>query len=249
MAHRVQTFGHDPLLGWVYGTLDILQGSLSGVSRHGIGTVINTTEATTDSLLVALALQAMHLGSDIVTPAGLPLPGWTALLAVDAELPGARHSVAELARFMYVKGYDTWHFPAMATPLVATETVVRGYLWLRQLLDDDYRADLDVERARVGSDTVADLPRYQTITLIARGIAAAGNAGRFALSGANPLTLNLALWAGFAHSVLRRLNKVRPESTMTATAHSNRILLDAAWAQIDAQPLPTINASPEPDPG
>lgn len=29
-THRVQTLGHDPLLGWVYGTLDILRGSLTG---------------------------------------------------------------------------------------------------------------------------------------------------------------------------------------------------------------------------
>ena len=244
MTHRVQTFGHDPLLGWVYGTMDIIRGTLSGVSRQGIPTVLDMAGGGADGLVVALAVQAMHLVSDVVTPAGLPLPGWTALLAVDQQIPGSEHTVAQLARYMYVRGYDTWHLPAMAMPLFGVEAVLRGYLGLRQALDDEYHADLDIERARVGSNAVADLPRYETMALIARGIVAAGNAGKFALSGANPLTLNYAVWLAFGKTLLGRLSRTRPASAMIATAHTNRILLDAGWDALDDAALPTIPSDP-----
>ena len=81
-----------------------------------------------------------------------------------------------------------------------------------------YREELDLERLRVDSERVADLPRYEVMALIARGIAAAGNAGRFALSGSNPLTLNFPLWMAFAKSFIGRLDQARPASTMVDTA-------------------------------
>jgi len=58
-----------------------------------------------------------------VTPAGLPLPGWTALLTVGGTAHGADASVGRLARPMYLQGYDTWHFLATATPLVGIEAI------------------------------------------------------------------------------------------------------------------------------
>ena len=186
MAHRVQTFGHDPLLGWTYGTMDILRGSLTGVDRFGVMKALPIGGPGAASLPAALALQAMHLVSDIVSPAGLQLPGWSALLTIDKTLPGADHSVAELTRWMYIRGYDTWHFPTMAVPILGIEVVLRGYLGLRTLLDEEYRQTIDIDHARIGSTRVSELPRFIAMSLIATGIVATGNAGRFALSGANP---------------------------------------------------------------
>jgi len=120
-THRVQTFGHDPLLGWVYGTMDILRGSLTGVSRSGAVKTLDIAAPTADTLPVALAIQAMHLVSDIVTPAGLQLPGWSALLTIDKSVLGSENTVAELSRWMYVRGYDTWHLPTMAVPVLGIE--------------------------------------------------------------------------------------------------------------------------------
>ena len=239
-THRVQTFGHDPLLGWVYGTMDILRGSLTGVSRSGTVKTLQIGAPAAESLPAALGLQAMHLISDIATPAGLPLPGWTALLTIDRALPGADHTIGELSRWMYVKGYDTWHLPSLAAPLLGIEVVLRGYLALRELVDDDYRDDLDIDRARAGTDRVADIPRYAVMSLIAQGIAAAGNAGRFAISGANPLTLNYVLWLNFSRSLLSHLDGVTPASALTEQAARGRIALDVGWGRIplDTSQLP-----------
>jgi hypothetical protein len=251
MTHRVQTFGHDPLLGWAFGVLDILQGSLTGISRGGAVAVQRVGVPAADSVVTALALQAAHLVSDVATRSGLPLPGWTALLTIDATLPGARHSVAELARWMFVRGYDTWHFLTMATPLAATAAILRGYLAVRQRFDEEYRIDLETERFRTLASGVSDLPRYQTMRLIAQGITAAGNLGRFALNGANPLTLNYPLWLTFSRSLLVSLDRATPTDTLTGTQRSGRILLDAGWAGLDVEDssLPPIRVdAPHPPP-
>ena len=241
-SHRVQTFGHDPLLGWVYGTMDILRGSLTGISRSGAVRVFDVGGAPTENLAVALAIQAMHLVSDIVTHAGLQLPGWSALLTIDRTLFGSERTVGEIGRSMYLFGYDTWHLPTMTVPVLGIEAVLRGYVGIRQLLDEEYREELDIERLRAGSDRVSDLPRYEVMALIARGIAVAGNAGRFTLSGANPLALNLPLWTAFAKSFLRQLDRARLASTMIDTANLNRLILDAGWVslEIDRDDLPEI---------
>ena len=241
-THRVQTFGHDPLLGWIYGTMDILRGTLAGVGGGAMKT-LDIGDAPTDNVAVALGLEAMHLLSDIVTSTGLPLPGWTALLIIDHRLPGARHSVADLSRWMYVKGYDTWHAPSLAAPLLAIEVVTRGYLALRQAFDPAYRDELDTERLRIGSERVGELPRYELMTLIARSVAAAGNAGRFALSGANPLNLNVAIWMGFAKSLVGCLDRASLVTAAIDTAHTNRLILDAGWVSfgIDKDDLPEIH--------
>jgi len=241
-THRVQTFGHDPLLGWVYGTMDILRGSLTGVSRSGVVKVLESGPPTAANLPAALAIQAMHLVSDVITPAGLQLPGWSALLTIDKSILGSERTVGELSRLMYVRGYDTWHLPTMAVPVLGIEAVLRGYLGLRQMLDEEYREELDIERLRTGSNRVADLPRYEVMALIARGIAVAGNAGRFSLSGANPLTLNFPLWMAFAKSFLGSLDRAKPASTMVDTANMNRLILDAGWVslEIDSDDLPEI---------
>ena len=241
-SHRVQTFGHDPLLGWVYGTMDILRGSLTGISRSGAVKVFDLGGAPTENVAAALAIQAMHLISDVVTHAGLQLPGWSALLTIDHSLFGSERTVGELSRWMYLRGYDTWHLPTMAVPVLGIEAVLRGYLGIRQLLDEDYREELDIERLRTGSNRVSDLPRYEVMALIARGIAVAGNAGRFTLSGVYPLTLNLPLWTAFAKSFLGQLDRVRPAPTMIDTANLNRLILDAGWIslEIDHTDLPEI---------
>jgi hypothetical protein len=241
-THRVQTFGHDPLLGWVYGTMDILRGSLTGVSRSGVVKTLNVDSLTPEGLPGALAIQAMHLVSDIVTPAGLQLPGWSALLTIDKTVLGSEHTVSEISRLMYVRGYDTWHLPTLAVPILGIEAVLRGYLGLRQMFDESYREELDLERLRAGSDRVTDLPRYEVMALIARSIAVAGNAGRFVLSGSNPLTLNFPLWLAFTKSFLGRLDRATPGSAVTEAANMNRLMLDAGWIslQIELDDLPEI---------
>jgi len=93
-THRYRTLGHDPVLGWIFGPINILSDSLTksnffttyGVSNQKIGDLFEngTIGAWNTSLIVAqenkynlpaaITKQAVHFGSDYFTNQGLPIP-------------------------------------------------------------------------------------------------------------------------------------------------------------------------------
>lgn len=94
--HRVKTLGHDPLLGWLFGTMNILTSTLTDcsfssykVQTSPVKKIVDTPSITTlemleagfekgmeNKVLMAAAVikQGLHLKSDIGTKAGLPIP-------------------------------------------------------------------------------------------------------------------------------------------------------------------------------
>ena len=81
-GHRFRTLGHDPIMGWVFGPVNILSDS---ATMYDFTTVpISTAEAFGQAyqqscadpinLPAAIARQALHFGSDYFTKQGLPLP-------------------------------------------------------------------------------------------------------------------------------------------------------------------------------
>ena len=92
-THRYRTLGHDPLLGWIFGTANIITSSLTKynfesfyvdnmvISRHyPLGTMgmleksYSRIQQDPMILLAAVSRQAMHYGSDYFTKQGLPIP-------------------------------------------------------------------------------------------------------------------------------------------------------------------------------
>ena len=92
-THRYRTLGHDPVLGWIFGTANIMTSSLtkynletyqvsnSTIIRHYPLGVVGMLEkagtyAQKDPLLLgaSVARQAIHFGSDMFTKQGLPIP-------------------------------------------------------------------------------------------------------------------------------------------------------------------------------
>lgn len=91
--HRYLTLGHDPLLGWIFGTINILTSSLTKnnirldsfrVSSQRLGESLNFWEIFNEAvnasiedyrcLIASVIRHALHLGSDVFTQQGLPLP-------------------------------------------------------------------------------------------------------------------------------------------------------------------------------
>ena len=232
-SHRVQTFGHDPLLGWALGTMDIMRGTLTGIDVTSAVHVVEVGNPT-PNLMVALGLQVAHLLSDVVTPMGLPLPGWTALLAVPVGAIGPNNlSVGEIARWMYLRGYGTWHLATMTTSVGVTEAFVRSYYAIRQLLDTDYEHRVSVERIRARADRVGDEPRYRSLSLLAHGIAAAGNAGKLVLYGGNPLALNVAQWAVLSRKIVQRLQTPAATDVLIGQHAANVATIQTGWVELD----------------
>lgn len=132
-THRFRTLGHDPILGWIFGTANIMTNSLtktdfvtyqvSGntIVRHypnGTPGMLNRTVryAQNDPMLLvaSTARQAIHFGSDYFTKQGLPVP----LIATVNN---------DLAKTMITKGHiDMWSvtrgaaLAALINQLIAT---------------------------------------------------------------------------------------------------------------------------------
>lgn len=92
-THRYRTLGHDPVLGWVFGTANIMTGSLTKTNfetyqvknmtmvRHypmGVAGMLDraVSYSINDPKLLAVSVgrQAIHFGSDYFTKQGLPIP-------------------------------------------------------------------------------------------------------------------------------------------------------------------------------
>ncbi|MEI8165282.1 MAG: hypothetical protein WCG26_02850 [Chloroflexales bacterium] len=189
-SHRVQSLGHDPVLGFVFGVLDILRGTVTGFSYNhlqGQHTWIMQPSpglGQERELIAALLRHLGHLISDVATPAGLPAPLLGLFQGINAGSFGPKgRTVGQVARWMYLNGYDLRHFLVGGLSPAVVEIVLRGGLMLRH-----YAAH---------GETVLDLtqhPKYRTMLLAAHGIAALGNAGKITLMQGNPLAINLAQW-------------------------------------------------------
>jgi hypothetical protein len=93
-THRYRTLGHDPILGWVFGPMNILSDSLtksdfvttysvmsnkiSGIYPEGtygaFNNAIGQIQADKWNLPASIGKQAIHFGSDYFTKQGLPIP-------------------------------------------------------------------------------------------------------------------------------------------------------------------------------
>ena len=204
-THRADTFGHDPLVGLVFGVIDILRGTSTGVARNGQAFIRDIGEPTTTNPFAAIVLELAHLLSDIGTRSGLPLPGWSLLRLVNAgSIDG--QTVSSLARQMYLRGYDTWHLATMCTSVAAAETVLRAGWAIRGTVDDDWAQRCDEEARVAGTTRTGTHPHFLLMALIAHGIATAANAGKITVAGGNPLAWSAPQWGRFLQLILQWWN-------------------------------------------
>jgi hypothetical protein len=203
-THRLQTFGHDPLIGLLVGTIDIMRGGLTAIGKDGKLLYFGGLAAPLHNPLEALVIELGHLLSDGFTPMGLPAPRWSLLQTMQFGDFGSRHrTVADVARYMYLNGYDSRHFLTMTSSVAATEIILRAYLPLRRFLDPDYDDLYVSERTYTGRDSISRHMRFISMATLAHAIACACNAGKVAIYQGNPLAINYPQWLRFARSVVR----------------------------------------------
>jgi len=192
-THRFQSLGHDPVLGFVFGVLDIMRGTITGFSYDNLtrthiwmqGSVWSNLEPI--GLIEAILRQLGHLISDVATPMGLPAPFMTLIQGINVGSFGEKgRTVGEIARWMYLNGYDFRHFLVSGITPAVIELVLRAYIMLRHYSEHgETKFDL------------ASHPKYRTMLLMAHGIATLGNAGKITLMQGNPLAINYAEWMAF----------------------------------------------------
>jgi len=190
-THRIQSFGHDPILGFIFGVKDILNGEFSAIDIHGkfITQAIDLSshpEMLGMSLFNAIGTVIGHLKSDVATSAGLPAPLMGLLQLIPGEING--HTFTEITRGMYVQGYNFNHFLAMSIPVMIIEVLVRLLYFSKRHWKDGYSIK--------DSIPFGDKPKLQTMLFSAHTIATAANAGKVYLQ-ANPLAINYPQWIAF----------------------------------------------------
>lgn len=199
-SHRVQSFGHDPVLGFVFGVLDILRGTVTGFSYDNLSGAHSILRGQVYSPLPAAGMQERmlrfieailkhigHLISDVATPMGLPAPFMTLFQGLNVGSFGEKgRTVGELARWMYLNGYDLRHFIVSGVTPLVIEIILRAYIMIR------HYSEHGETKLRV-----AQSPKYRSMLLSAHGVAAAANAGKVALYQGNPLAVNQAEWMAF----------------------------------------------------
>lgn len=188
-SHRFQSLGHDPVLGFIFGVLDIMRGTITGFSYDKLTNfhtweIHKVPEAQTIGLIEAILKQIGHLISDVATPMGLPAPFMALFQGINAGSFGEKNrTVGEIARWMYLNGYDFRHFLVTGITPAVIEIILRAYIMLRHY-SEHKEIKLDI----------ASNPKYRTMLLSAHGIATLGNTGKIALMQGNPLAINYAEW-------------------------------------------------------
>lgn len=225
-THRFQSLGHDPVLGFVFGVLDIMRGTISGFSydhlrgRHA-WVQSRVAGAEPIDLIRAILRHLGHLISDVATPMGLPAPFLTLLQGISSGSFGEKgRTVAQVARAMYLQGYDLRHFLVGGLTPAVIEIVLRAYILLRH-----YAEHGDAPRSE------ADRVKERTMLFAAHGIAALANAGKVALYQGNPLAINVAEWYALVGYLVPSVHYWVFDAHRLRMEHLERAT-DQAWAEL-----------------
>jgi hypothetical protein len=229
-THRMQTFGHDPILGFIFGIFDIMRGSITGFSYDhlsGTHTVVSTkiTEAGNCGFIEALLLQLGHLVSDVGTSQGLPPPFFTLFQGINVKNPLSPkgRTIGQIARWMYVNGYDLRHFITMGITPASIEIILRAYLMVRH-----YSEHGEVRFI------LANNPKYRSMLLSAHAIASAANVGKIALHQGNPLAINYAQYFALLRYLLPSLKYWIFDKQKLKLAYMDEIN-ESGWDQLSVE--------------
>lgn len=232
--HRLLSFGHDPLLGLIFGVVDILTGRMTTIDKAGkiVSQVMeNYADRKESDVFAAIAKQIIHFKSDITTSMGLPAPlmGLFNLLQF-GSIGEEEQTIAEIVQGMYYEGYDFIHFCALSIPVMLVEVVVRLGYGIKRIKEghsvkESIPFSLDREKH----------PKLGTMLFIGQSAATAINAGKVFFT-KNPMAINYPQWIAFAKYSYQQLKWVLLDKPEERDAYVRGILYDElteVYADID----------------
>ncbi|QGN49230.1 hypothetical protein GKC29_21995 [Micromonospora sp. WMMC415] len=184
-THRLQSLGHDPALGFLYGVADLMHGTGTYIDKAGQLIQVATNYDPVD-LITALITQVRHLLSDVYTPAGVQPPFFSLLQLGQINSPfavgpsGVKVPWTDVARYMYTNGYDLRHFFTMGITPGVVSAIIRGYWLLKSYATGGTAAQRKLEHAKLTSMLLLGHTIATSGTLLKTGL----------LFGMNPAALN-----------------------------------------------------------
>ncbi|HEP1837067.1 TPA: hypothetical protein VCA64_000885 [Streptococcus suis] len=193
--HRLYSLGHDPLLGFIIGVLDIMNGQMTTIDKFGkivVQDMPNYLDRKEENIFFAIAKLLVHFKSDITTSMGLPAPlmGLFNLLQF-GEIGKEEETIAQIVQGMYQDGYDFIHFATMSIPVMLIEVLVRLGYACRRLSQGASLSD-----AVAFSTNRKKYPKLGTILFTAHSVSTAVNLGKIIIT-ENPLAINYPQWLAF----------------------------------------------------
>lgn len=194
--HRLLSLGHDPILGWIVGVMDIMKGQMTTIDKSGriaVQVIENYSGRKETNLFKAFAKQFLHLKSDLTTSMGLPAPlmGLFNLLQF-GSIGEEKQTVAEIVQGMYYEGYDFIQFCSSSIPVMFTEVVVRISWAIRRL-----KSGYSIKESIPSSLNRDKHPKLASMLFLAHSAASAINAGKVAFT-RNPMAINYPQWLAFS---------------------------------------------------
>jgi hypothetical protein len=231
--HHEVSLGHDPILGFIFGVLDMMRGTVTTLDFKG-KFLIQAAEGFSDrkaqGIFQAIATVFLHMLSDVNGSSsaknggmGLPAPFMALFNKLQFGKVGDSDTIAELVKSMFYQGYDFRHFCAMSIPAMITEVIVRVSYFAKRMHDGYSFA----EAIPLGTNHVKK-PKLGTILFIAHFASTAINAGKVVFTD-NPLNINYPQWMAFARYSTRQLKWILREKPVLRDSYV-LAAIDDEWA-------------------
>jgi hypothetical protein len=237
LFHHEVSLGHDPILGFIFGVLDMFHGTVTTLDFKG-KFLIQAAEGFSDrkaqNLFQAIAKVFLHMLSDVNGSAsaknsgmGLPVPFMALFNNLQIGKIGDNDTISELVKSMFYQGYDFRHFCSMSIPVMITEVVVRVSYFAKRL-NEGYTFS---ESIPVGISHTKK-PKLGTMLFIAHSASTAINTGKAAFT-KNPLNINYPQWLSFARYSVKQLKWALSEKPALRDKYVMGIINDE-WDELSA---------------
>lgn len=223
-SHRLHSLAHDPsLTGLMFAIIDTVRGTFTCLDRNGCLVVENVTEKDFLKLLVMPIMWLGHLLSDAFTKLGIPIPGWCYLQVLQFGSFGEKErTISEVARYMYLEGYDLRHYLSMSTVNATIELIIRLYYILvckQRSKDHSLKAEKEYLELR-------NKIKLHDMLFVSYVIASCGNISKICAYKGNPSALNLPLWFGMIREALAKAEILTRNSKYYEESIENRHVID-----------------------
>lgn len=194
MNHRLRSLSHDPILGFLFGVLDMQRGTCTVIENGGLNIYQTTREPVDGGLFHLLG----HLLSDVNAPSakgnrgmGLPAP-FMGIFRMFDSLPVGDSDLGKQIEYMYVNGYDFRQFVVTSIPVLIMEVMMRVFYAVKQVK----RAGAPLGEALMDTMPMKMNPRFRIMLAMAYGTVASVNGAKVYIT-QEILNLNYAAWLGF----------------------------------------------------
>lgn len=224
-THRIFSLGHDPLFGLVFAIYDIFCGNFTTIGKDGVLRIIKVADsADISEALFAVVKWFGHLLSDVTTKMGIPVPGLGIAQMLQVGDFGPKHrTIADLARYMYLNGYDMRHFATMATEPIIIGFMVHLYLYFTNEQNDNGSVS---EREY---DKLQREIKLQNMMGISLAVAGVGNIAKIMVYEVNPAAFNYPVWLAVLRAAIIQYKIAMRTTKPYEQVIEGRHIIDDRW--------------------